>query len=287
LGTLLLAASSGCGGAPDTAIVELAVYGGTDVAPGEWEAVVAMRWCTGVIVADRLVVYAAHCGTDFDEIAIGTDAFAPQRRIPVSGCRAHPDAALGNGRDIALCSLRESAGDVPSIELMTETEAAAVQPGAMVRQVGYGKDSNAGAFGTKRETVGYVEKLGDNIVIAGKGGGTCEGDSGGPALLRLDPPNAAGAPEWRVLGLLSGGTSFDCAVSTDHYSSASVARAWIEDESGIAPSVAASNPPADTTGCQIGRPRDSQAATLAMLFIATLVGLTLLRPRTRCRVLRA
>jgi hypothetical protein len=233
---LLLALSFGvaaCGGndagtlSRDTA----AIYGGARVTDGRFENVVALATCTGILVAPSVVVYAAHCGTSFHEALFGSDVVAPERRASLARCSAHPDAALGNGRDVAFCELSEPVLDVPPLELLDDAQAADVVAGAEVREVGYGLESDEGAFGTKREGSGTIVTLGDDVVIRGTDSGTCSGDSGGPALVRVDA-DANGEDTFRALGILSAGTSFDCGPSTDHYTNLRSVRPWLETETG-------------------------------------------------------
>jgi V8-like Glu-specific endopeptidase len=262
---------------------QAAIYGGALVGDGNWENVVALSTCTAVLVAPTLVVYAAHCGTSFYEVALGSDVSAPFERAAVARCRAHPDAALGNGRDVAYCLLSEPVLDVPALKLPVDAELAAVQAGTAVRQVGYGVDRDGGLFGTKRESTGVVLTVGDDIVIAGVESGTCTGDSGGPALIQADSFTPASPPEWRVLGLLSAGTSFDCGVSTDHYSNLHDVRHWLEFDSGVAltatvPEPAAPPPeaPASAPTCALSPARSRDGAALGLAGYVV-VALALLR----------
>jgi len=263
----VLSVVAGCGDAAEvaeTTSARSAIYAGTAVAEGDWESVVALQGCTGVLVADRLVVYAAHCGTHPSEVLIGNDAATPRLRVRVDECRAHPDAALGNGRDVAYCLLAQPITDVAPVQLIADDEQALVRVGTPVTEVGFGLDTDQGLFGVKRRTGAQVQALGDDLVIAGTAGGTCEGDSGGPALVRLDDLDPARPPEWRLLGLLSAGTSFHCGVSTDHYSNIHGVRSWIESQSGVALSGNGAKPPSPDDepgdappGCRIsGRPTD-------------------------------
>jgi hypothetical protein len=273
---------AGCGDAAEvteTTGARSAIYAGTAVAEGDWESVVALQSCTGVLVADRLVVYAAHCGTHPFEVLVGNNAATPRLRVRTDECRAHPDAALGNGLDVAYCLLAQPITDVPAVRLVADDEQALVRVGTPVTEVGFGLDTDQGVFGVKRRTVAEVQALGDDLVIAGTAGGTCEGDSGGPALVRLDDLDPALPPEWRLLGLLSAGTSFHCGVSTDHYSNIRGVRSWIESQSGVdlsgdgtmAP--APDGEPGDAlAGCQISgrRTDDGHGLGLLVAFIVAL-----------------
>jgi hypothetical protein len=278
----VLVVVAGCGdaaGVTETTSVRSAIYGGTAVAEGDWESVVALQGCTGVLVTDRLVLYAAHCGTYFSEMLIGSNAATPRLRLPIDECRAHPDAALGNGLDVAYCLLAQPTTDLPAVQPIEDDEQALVRIGTPVTEIGFGLDTDQGLFGIKRQTVAQVQALGDDLVIAGTSGGTCEGDSGGPALVRLDDLDPALPPEWRLLGLLSAGTSFHCGVSTDHYSNIRAVRSWIESQSGIALSGDGTKAPTldgepgdAPAGCQISRRPTPEALDIVVLLIVALAG---------------
>jgi len=216
---------------------------------------------------------------------IGNDTATPKRRVRVEGCRAHPDAALGNGRDVAFCLLAESITDVPAVLLLEDAEQELVRVGTPVTQIGFGLDTDEGVFGVKRRTTAEVQRLGDDLVIAGTTGGTCEGDSGGPALVRLADLDPALPSEWRLLGLLSAGTSFDCEVSTDHYSNIRGVRSWIESESGVDLLGEGTKRPmpdgeqdAGSAGCQISGRRNDECLAFV---IVQLVALSLAARRRR------
>jgi hypothetical protein len=276
----VLSVVAGCGDAAevaDTTTARSAIYAGTAVAAGDWESVVALQLCTGVLVTDRLVLYAAHCGTHPAEVVIGNDTSTPKRRVRIDECRAHPDAALGNGRDVAYCLLAESIADVPPVRLLADEEQALVSVGTPVTEVGFGLDTDQGLFGVKRRTVAQVQALGDDLVMAGTDGGTCEGDSGGPALVRLDDLDPALPPEWRLLGLLSAGTSFHCEVSTDHYSNVRGVRSWIESASGVDLSGNGAKVPvpdgdrdAAPAGCRISGRRTHDGLSFVMVLLGAL-----------------
>ena len=249
-----------------------AIYGGDSVAEGEWENVVALWDCTGVLVAPSLVLYAAHCGTSVSSVLVGTDIRTPRRSVRVSACRSHPDAALGNGRDVAYCVLAEPILNVPALELLDDEEAETVFVGMPVTQIGYGIDENGGAFGIKRRTTGTIESLGDDFIVTGVEGGTCSGDSGGPALVKLDRPGDSEPVDWHLLGLLSAGTSYDCEITTDHYTDVRAVRAWIESESGVDLSRAtlATHPGeyASASGCAVSPERHGRPFSFGFTAVA-------------------
>jgi MYXO-CTERM domain-containing protein len=218
-GLVCASALGACSAAePDVATLHEPIFAGTPVAGGEWRAVVALGSCTGVLVTETRVAYAAHCGTHVSEVVLGTNTEMPLRRVPVAACRAHPEAALGNGRDVAYCDLSTAVTDVPPLGLIHETETRDLQAGTPVTLVGFGPAEEGGIFGIQREAGAELLAPGDDLVIGAMGQGTCAGDSGGPALVRLDDLDPNAPAEWRVLGLLSAGRSFVCESGESHYS---------------------------------------------------------------------
>jgi hypothetical protein len=210
------------------------IFAGRAVPDGEWESVVALgHRCTGVLIDASIVVYAAHCGTRFEDVVVGSRVDAPRLRVPVRECRAHPQAALGNGRDVAYCSLSEPLWGVAPLCVVEASRLEALAVATPVTLVGFGPDSQRGEFGVKRLGRASIAQLGDDLLIASTETGTCSGDSGGPALLNLNDIDANLGDEWRVLGVLSAGTSFECQVSTDHYTNLRAVTDWLEAESGV------------------------------------------------------
>ena len=97
-----LAACSACSEyAPSSPALELSIYGGEPTGECRWSNVVSLgQRCSGVLVHPELVLYAAHCGVDIQEIRYdgGTRS--------VAQCAAFPGAQPG-GTDLAFCRLRE------------------------------------------------------------------------------------------------------------------------------------------------------------------------------------
>jgi hypothetical protein len=257
------------------------IFAGQAVPDGEWESVVALgQTCTGVLIDASLVVYAAHCGTRFEDVVVGNRVDAPRLRVPVRECRAHPAAALGNGRDVAYCLLSEPLWEVAPVCVVEVSRLDALAVATPVTLIGFGPDSQRGEFGVKRRGRASIAQLGDDLLIASTETGTCSGDSGGPALLNLNDVDDDLREEWRVLGVLSAGTSFECQVSTDHYSSLAAVTDWLEAESGVdlsspcidsgvpgSPEAAAGGSGSRGEGCHFSalRPRNDGSVLLLVL----------------------
>jgi MYXO-CTERM domain-containing protein len=276
-------ALAGCGeegGHDRTYIVATseAIHGGAPVPPHRFREVAALEGtCTGVLVSPALVVYAAHCGTAYESMTIGHDVTAPEREVAVHACTAHPDAALGNGFDVAFCVLDTPLRGVPIAPLLGELEDELLDIGTKVTLVGFGPASNDDTFGRKRSAEATVVALGQDLLIGSNRTGTCLGDSGGPAL--LDVSDAGDPPSYKTLALLSAGSSYECAVSTDHYSRLAGLRDWLEQESGIELTSDQASVAAGSEGCSVGR--GHAPAPLLPLGLLAALGLVLRQRRVR------
>jgi len=200
--------------------------------------------CTGVLLAPKLLVTAAHCGdaTAFwlgDEFEVRVDDEAgtanpidepagSARRVVK--CTPHPHGEIASGRDIAWCELAEPALDSRQIapallgcmrDLLTE--------GADVTLVGFGRDATDDAVGIKRRATATVTSSGAELEIGDSQRGTCAGDSGSPAFVQVDSGTGS---EWWVAGVLSNGLAGErCGVG--YYTDLSAVLPWLEQSSGV------------------------------------------------------
>jgi len=208
--------------APDSAPAKRSsIIGGEPTQAGAWPMVVFLdNGCTGVLLARDLVVYAAHCGTRVrtvwlgDALDVDVDSTRKSvelqpspgvRSIATEHCQDYPAWQLGNGSDIAFCTLAEAAIDESElIRPMAGCNLSALSDGVVTTLVGFGRSGGDETFGTKRVLESPLLEWGEELEIGEDKAGTCAGDSGSPAFVRLT--TSAGS-EWQVLGILSSGIS--------------------------------------------------------------------------------
>ncbi|HTE52425.1 MAG TPA: trypsin-like serine protease [Kofleriaceae bacterium] len=160
--------------------------------------------CTGTLIADDIVLTAAHCVGDGrpDQVLFGSSVDQPVRIESVASASPHPDfdpATLAHDLALVRLACPVDLAPVPVLDRAFDGSFA----GRPIRVVGFGADG-AGGAGIKREGVTAIESFGpDWFRFAPLPSQTCFGDSGGPALLGL------GATEL-VVGVTSTG-DIDCA----------------------------------------------------------------------------
>jgi len=202
------------------------VYGGDTVASCGWPTTVSLGGsCTGTLVAPDVVIYAAHCGANYDWIRFGEYAYSGDGRwVSTDRCEIYPGGGPGDGDDFAYCMLSEAVDDVPIVPILMGCETDILQPGQPTTIVGFGNADN-GPYGYKRAVtapIQYQTSSGE-IRIGGGGKDSCQGDSGGPVYVQLDDGS------WRVFGVTSYGGA--CGVG-GFYSMMHHGMQWFEDRTG-------------------------------------------------------
>ena len=166
---------------------------------------IAGFFCTGTLVAPRVVVTAAHCVVEVQDLTKLKVYFGPRvgsggREIRVVSGKAHPQASPDNVQDvdIAVLALAEPAPFAPKKMNSTPLDQSSV--GKPLRLVGYGTDDpQANGGGVKRQTTTRVTSYTPaELQFGGTGTSACYGDSGGPAFMTV------GGQELLV-GVTSGG----------------------------------------------------------------------------------
>ncbi len=195
---------------------------------GAMEGTNGSLYCTGVWVARRWLLTAAHCASgDIFRLA-GTSGDGMPLSAPLGDAFAHPDV------DMALIEVLaperfEAAGVRPLALRWTPSDIAPRK--AVLAGVGRDEDGQRGDLRFVEEPV--VGEDGTSITVDGRGlSGACTGDSGGPLLVR----SADGAPV--VVGILSKGAR--SCLGRDIYMRVDAQRRWLEERLGAA--AAASSP---------------------------------------------
>ena len=223
-----LAAGCGSGDPGASSTHAQPIVGGAPSAEGAWPSVVWLDvGCSGTLLHERLVLYAAHCGTHAERVYAGGQLDGALERS-VEFCAAHPDfRELGDGNDLAFCVLREPLQEVPIVPLALGCEREQLQAGDQSVLVGFGEsEDSTAAAGTKREVQAPLVVVDAELEIGELDKGTCGGDSGGPAFTPVGADD-----EWRQVGVLSSGTTEGCG--RGYYTDVARFVDWLESASQL------------------------------------------------------
>ena len=203
------------------------IYGGFQVGVCDWPTAINLGGsCSGTLVHPQVVVYAAHCGSNYTRVRFGENAYnGAGRWVNTQFCKTYPGGGPGGGDDFAFCKLAQPVNDVPIVPILMGCETSAITPGQEVTVVGFGTADN-GPYGIKREVTTTITQVNsDNEVKLGGGGkDSCQGDSGGPVYTQMDDGS------WRVFGITSWG--YGCG-DGGYYSMMHRGVSWFESQSGV------------------------------------------------------
>lgn len=197
--------------------------------PGVMYIVADNAFCTGALIAPRVLLTAKHCILDVDPgtigIGMGPDAFTGVTYANVLEVRTTATHDL-DGKDIAVLLL-DGAGSASSYPWVLDN---APKRGDAITVVGYGQQqvgkSGSAPSGIKQSGTTTILRLYPKESLI-DGPTTCFGDSGAPAFL----------DDGRIFGVVSRGTpnckGTSLLTRTDHYTDL-LAQAVI-DTGGLAP----------------------------------------------------
>lgn len=183
-------------GQPDTAFPAVVAIVSRPPACGAAEEV----RCSGVLIAPRVVLTAAHCLEDRRpdelEIALGPDVRSPDVRFEaVDRGLIHPGYRPGQpvaGHDLALLRLRRPLTITP-LAVVDATPAELVV-GASVDLVAYGAPADRTDGGARLRASATLTEVTATELTTGAGGVPCGADSGGAVVLTTaDGPRLVGA----------------------------------------------------------------------------------------------
>jgi V8-like Glu-specific endopeptidase len=278
------------------------IVGGEPTEEGEFDGVVAIvagsGLCTGTVVAPRLVLTAAHCLADVDEDTT-IDVYFGQQINAANQVRgiehgSHPmfcpdckEDIYDYGYVVIESDFTVPGGYILPITQQEEWDEAMVE-GREVTLVGYGEDPEVDAadkgIGRKRQVTTTVRRFSDRGLEFYAGGmqqDSCNGDSGGPAFIKV------GDGTMRLAGITSRGSN-PCG-DGGYYGAPYPALCWVRDETGvdlIGPLCSACDcldiaPPGDDKGCALARPRRVHDDIGALALLVIVGGVQRLRKRSR------
>lgn len=228
-GGLLAALPLAAGATAPEAEQEPRVYGGEPTQDCQWPTTVYLGGCTGTLVHEQVVIYAAHCGGSVGQVRFGENGDAPNHTVATKWCKINPAYNQPGPLDQAVCVLQEPV-DAPIVPPLMGCEAQILQPGKNVVIAGYGWAGPNGPFGIKHWVETPITGVsGDVATIGGGGKDACNGDSGGPVFVQLTTQDG-GDDTWRAFGITSYGPQHPNCGAGGGFAMMHTQMEWIESE---------------------------------------------------------
>lgn len=196
--------------------------------------------CSGVLVAERVVLTARHCLHDLEpsavEVVFEVDDSEPRVTMNAGVAAVHSTLDV-----LALTLTDDRSAEIDAMPLpIADALPTGLGPSSLVQISGFGADADGGV-GDRRFLVAVIEQVEPEtlVVSSDRLGGACFGDSGGPLLARADDGSV------RTLGLLKFGTA-NC-FGSDHYARVDGLASWAADVG-----LKLEAPPASSTDARLG-----------------------------------
>jgi len=260
----------------------------------------SVETCTGVLVAPRVVVTAAHCITNRDpsamQVLFGADSTSPDATLGAAQVIRYPTQAADfarAGMDLGVVVL---AADAPVAPVPFAHRGQGPTSGSALA-VGYGSADGGAASGARAATTVGIAGACDRLLRMGDGEHrACAGDSGGPllvpaatggemaiAVMSFNEVGACGAPEFAVRldayadwldAVVAGRPDASCASTCPPPT-----QDCLGGDGGGAESDAAEAPPAVVAGGGCAAARGDAGASWWLVAVVTL-GARRARPRS-------
>ena len=184
---------------------------------GAQNAVAVGETCSGAMVHPRVVVYAAHCGTDISTISTEVE------EREVQHCEAIDDHDI-YGRDIAYCLLES-----PLTSARLATPYSPCEGGLREGDEVFIRKTERD-WGAETLVSALIEDPGEDFRVGADGVGACRGSSGSPVYAEFT--DSAGNESERLIGVLSAGPE-GCGVGPIYVSWLHPQLAWIEQRTHL------------------------------------------------------